>query len=93
METLNHHYLTARGQVAPRTRSPYRIFLRAHLLSGYHLPMDRLRTDITEQVPALSELSYGRDVTPLARSLQSELEQSQGVRVRSVDVEVQYRPD
>lgn len=93
METLNHHYLISRGQPAPDTPSPYRIFLRAHLLSGYHLPVEALRTDITEQVPALSQLSYGRDVTPLARTLQSELEQEQGVRVRSVDVEVQYRPE
>ncbi|MCH8550724.1 MAG: hypothetical protein LAT62_02230 [Natronospirillum sp.] len=99
METLNHHYLT-RNQVhssAPSSRVPdtglrYRIYLRAHLESGYRTPKEHLRQDITGDVPGLATLSYQAHVVPLAKALQLRLEQHLGVLVRSVDVEVQYEP-
>ncbi len=98
METLNHHYLTRNRVRAGRagetecTDPGYRVYLRAHLESGYRTPTEQLRRDITAEVPALSTLSYQAHIVPLAQGLQQHLEQSLGVCVRSVDVEVQYRP-
>ncbi|TGG94034.1 hypothetical protein E4656_07600 [Natronospirillum operosum] len=102
METLNQHYFarqrvqnhaarTAAVPAAARSRA-YRVFLRAHLEAGYHTPLEHLREDITAAVPALETLSYQSHVVPLAQTLQGRLEQDLGVRVRSIDVEVQYQP-
>lgn len=98
METLNHHYLTrnSAGRTRASAGSPdvtgYRVYLRAHLENGYRTPTEQLRREITADVPALATLSYQEHVVPLAQRLQQHLEQSFGVRVRSVDVEVQYQP-
>lgn len=94
METLNHCYFSAAAQVdGPVVPCPgYRIFLRAHTKQGYRLPLAQLRQDITEQVPALADLSYQQHLAPLVRRMQVRMEQTLGVAIKSIDVEVQYVP-
>ncbi|MFC3851765.1 hypothetical protein ACFOSD_04355 [Salinispirillum marinum] len=88
METLNSAYFAARESAQPQCR----VFLRAHLQRGFALPNTLLRVDVTDQVPALCEMSYQQHLAPLVRRLQVRIEETHAVRVRTIDVEVQYYP-
>lgn len=90
METLNSAYFAARE--CEQRQPQYRVYLRAHLQRGYALPQETLRVEVSEQVPALVDLSYQQHLVPLIRRLQVRIEETHAVRVRTIDVEVQYYP-
>jgi len=93
VEQLNLTFFSElQGQPTHSLSADYRVFMRAYLKAGYSAPMQSLRSEVAIGLPDLDALCYQQHLEPLIRRYTVLLEQKYAVKVKTIDIELQYYP-
>jgi len=93
VEQLNLTFFSElQGQPTHSLSTDYRVFMRAYLKTGYSAPMQSLRNEVSIGLPDLESLCYQQHLEPLIRRYTVLLEQKYSVKVKTIDIELQYYP-